>query len=107
MRAALHQALPAGDSSITAVTRQLAVSSRTPQRQLHQEGTTCQAVLASTREDLARHYLRRGSLRTGEIACLPGYDDASSFYRAFRNWTGTTPETLRAATASRPPGKHP
>ncbi len=100
VRAALRETLPAGDSSITAVTRQLAISSRTLQRQLQEEGTTYQAVLASTREDLARHYLRRGNLRTGEIAYLLGYDDTNSFYRAFRSWTGTTPETLRAAAAS-------
>lgn len=100
VRAALHETLPAGDSSMTAVTRRLAVSSRTLQRQLRQEGTTYQAVLASTREDLARHYLRRGNLRTGEIAYLLGYDDANSFYRAFRSWTGTTPEALRSAIAS-------
>jgi hypothetical protein len=31
---------------------------------------------------------------------LLGYDDTNSFYRAFRHWTGTTPETLRAAAAS-------
>jgi AraC-like DNA-binding protein len=100
VRAALHETLPAGDSSITAVTKQLATSPRTLQRQLHEEGTTYQTVLASTREDLARYYLRRGSLRTGEIAYLLGYDDTNSFYRAFRSWTGTTPETLRAVTAS-------
>jgi AraC-like DNA-binding protein len=100
VRVTLHETLPAGDSSMTAVTTRLAVSPRTLQRQLHEEGTTYQAILASTREDLARHYLRRGSLRTGEIAYLLGYDDTNSFYRAFRNWTGTTPEALRAATAS-------
>ena len=100
VRAALHETLPAGDSSMTAVTTRLAVSSRTLQRQLREEGTTYQAVLASTREDLAKHYLRRGNLRTGEIAYLLGYDDTNSFYRAFRSWTGTTPDTLRAAVAS-------
>ena len=100
VRAALHETLPAGDSSMTAVTRRLAVSPRTLQRQLREEGTTYQTVLASTREDLARHYLRRGGLRTGEIAYLLGYDDTNSFYRAFRSWTGTTPEALRTAIAS-------
>jgi AraC-like DNA-binding protein len=100
VRAALHETLPAGDSSITAVTKRLAVSSRTLQRKLREEGTTYQAVLASTREDLARHYLRLGNLRTGEIAYLLGYDDTNSFYRAFRIWTGTTPESLRTAIAS-------
>jgi AraC-like DNA-binding protein len=100
VRAALHETLPAGDPSMTAVTKRLAVSSRTLQRQLRGEGTTYQAVLAGTRQDLARHYLREGSLRIGEIAYLLGYDDTNSFYRAFRAWTGTTPDTLRAAVAS-------
>ena len=44
------------------VTRQLAISSRTLQRQLREEGTTCQAVLASAREDLARYYHNRAEL---------------------------------------------
>lgn len=96
VRAALHETLPAGDPSMTAVTTHLAVSSRTLQRQLRLEGTTFQAVLASTREDLARHYLSHGAMRAAEIAYLLGYDDTNSFYRAFRSWTGTTPETLRA-----------
>ncbi|GIF78531.1 AraC family transcriptional regulator [Asanoa siamensis] len=100
VRAALHETLPAGDSSMTAVSKRLAVSSRTLQRQLREESTTYQAVLANTREDLARHYLRRGNLRTPEIAFLLGYDDTNSFYRAFRTWTGTTPDALRAAITS-------
>ncbi len=100
VRAALHESLPAGDPSITAVTQRLAISSRTLQRQLHQEGTTFKAVLTRTREQLARHYLSRSTLRTAEIAYLLGYDDANSFYRAFRTWTGTTPEALRAASTN-------
>jgi AraC-like DNA-binding protein len=100
VRAALRETLPAGDSSMTAVSHKLAVSSRTLQRQLHGEGTTYQAVLAGTRKDLARYYLQRGNLRTSEIAYLLGYDDTNSFYRAFRTWTGTTPETVKAAVAS-------
>jgi AraC-like DNA-binding protein len=98
--AALRETLPAGQSSITAVTKKLGVSSRTLQRQLHDEGTTYQAVLSSTRAELAREYLGRGSLRTSEIAYLLGYDDSNSFYRAFRTWTGTTPEGFKSAVAS-------
>jgi AraC-like DNA-binding protein len=97
VRAALHETLPAGDTSITAVTRQLAVSSRTLQRRLHLEGTTFQEVLTSTRESLARHYLGRSSMRAAEIAYLLGYEDTNSFYRAFKTWTGTTPDAIRAA----------
>ncbi|MGW4958804.1 AraC family transcriptional regulator ligand-binding domain-containing protein [Nonomuraea sp. NPDC004186] len=100
VRAALHETLPAGGASMTEVTRHLAVSARTLQRQLQLEGTTFQEVLASTREDLARHYLSHSAMRTAEIAYLLGYDDSNSFYRAFRTWTGTTPDTLRATAAT-------
>lgn len=96
VRAALNETLPAGDPSIGAVTSQLATSARTLQRQLSQEGTSFQAILASTRERLARHYLTRDELRTSEIAFLLGYDDANSFYRAFKSWTGTTPDAVRS-----------
>ncbi|MFF0341686.1 AraC family transcriptional regulator ligand-binding domain-containing protein [Kribbella sp. NPDC004875] len=98
VRAALSETLPAGNASISAVTRQLAISARTLQRQLSQEGTSYQAILAGTREDLARHYLTNGDLRTSEVAFLLGYDDTNSFYRAFKTWTGTTPDAIRSTT---------
>ena len=60
----------------------------------------CNARVSRVTTGAGRHYLRRGNLRTGEIAYLLGYEDTNSFYRAFRSWTGTTPETLRVAAAS-------
>lgn len=101
VRAALHETLPAGGSSMTAVTRHLAVSNRTLQRQLKLEGTSFQEILATTRENLARHYLGNSTMRIAEIAYLLGYDDTNSFYRAFRTWTGTTPDALRTAAVAR------
>lgn len=96
VRAALHETLPAGDPSIKAVAVHLAISARTLQRQLGQERTTFRKVLTSTRADLAHHYLLRQDLRVTEVAFLLGYGDTTSFYRAFRSWTGTTPESLKS-----------
>lgn len=96
VRAALIELLPAGDATMHAVARKLAMSARTLQRHLTTEGTSFQGVLARTRESLARHYLERSRLRAGEIAFLLGYEDPNSFYRAFQAWTGRTPESLRA-----------
>ena len=56
------------------------------QRRLTGEETTFQAILDSTRESLARHYLAKSEMLAGEISCLLGYDDPRSFYRAFRAW---------------------
>ncbi|MFD7310432.1 AraC family transcriptional regulator ligand-binding domain-containing protein [Promicromonospora sp. NPDC059942] len=98
VRAALRDTLPAGDASIGAVTSRLATSPRTLQRQLRKEGTTFQGVLTATREELARHYLDVEGLRTTEVAYLLGYGDTTSFYRAFRAWTGVTPQSARRGT---------
>lgn len=96
VQAALHETLPAGDSSIQAVARHLNLSPRTLQRQLQSAGTSYQDLLANTRQALARQYLDRGDLRSADIAYLLGYDDTNSFYRAFRSWTGRTPKQVRA-----------
>jgi AraC-like DNA-binding protein len=51
--------------------------------------------LNSTREGLARHYLVNSQISSAEISFLIGFDDPSSFIRAFHIWTGETPENFR------------
>lgn len=97
VHAALLELLPAGDASMNAVCKRLGTSARTLQRRLGDEGETFQGILARTREALARHYLKRPELTATEISFLLGYDDPSSFFRAFSAWTGKTPEEARAA----------
>lgn len=97
VRAALLELLPAGGGTTLGVARSLGASPRTLQRRLADEDTTFQDVLASTREELARHYLTTSDLPLAEIAFLLGYDDPSSFFRAFQRWTGQTPSRLREA----------
>jgi AraC-like DNA-binding protein len=98
VRSALIELLPAGQASIEAVAHKLAISPRTLQRRLNDEQTTFQGMLNQIREALARHYLGRSDLPASEIAFLLGYEDPNSFYRAFRDWTGQTPERVRMAT---------
>ncbi|MEM1177140.1 MAG: AraC family transcriptional regulator [Acidobacteriota bacterium] len=97
VRASLLELLPSGEATLGAVARKLAVSTRTLQRRLQSEGEHFQAVLDGTREDLARHYLTRSSLSGAEISFLLGYEEPSSFFRAFQGWTGETPQALRSA----------
>lgn len=96
VRAALIELLPAGDDSIEAVARRLCVSVRTLQRHLQAEEVSFQSILMETREKLAVHYLRQGTITTSEIAFLLGYKDVTSFNRAFRSWTGMSPKEARA-----------
>ncbi|MHA3019342.1 helix-turn-helix domain-containing protein [Mycobacterium sp. BMJ-28] len=39
-----------------------------------------------------------GDISVAQIALLLGYKDTSSFYRAYRGWTGTTPDATRLGT---------
>ncbi len=98
VRASLLERLPTGAGSMGAVAHDLALSTRTLQRRLRDEGTTFQGVLNYTRESLALHYLAESDMPAGEIAFLLGYEDTRSFYRAFRAWTGKTPELARGAS---------
>ncbi len=95
VHAALLELLPAGRASVASVAAELAVGTRTLQAQLRADGTTYQVVLDQTREQLARHYLDQPDLSDTDIAFLLGYDEPSSFYRAFRMWTGQTPRSTR------------
>ncbi|MCB0168123.1 MAG: AraC family transcriptional regulator ligand-binding domain-containing protein [Anaerolineae bacterium] len=96
VRACLLEILASGHYSVTYVASKLAISNRTLQRRLSDEGTTFQNVLDELREELARHYLFTTDYTSAEISFLLGYEEPNSFFRAFRAWTGQTPEIVRA-----------
>ncbi|MGY5804451.1 AraC family transcriptional regulator ligand-binding domain-containing protein [Rhizobium sp. LEGMi12c] len=95
VRSALLEALPAGDVSMQSIGKRLGVGTRTLQRRLQQEGSSFQLTLDAVRSSLAEHYLRKTMMSSAEIALLLGFEDANSFVRAFRGWTGTTPQAVR------------
>ncbi len=97
VRSALMEMLPSGQSTMDQIARKLAVSKRTLQRRLNDEGTSYQEALQQTREELAQHYLTQSDLAPGEISFLLGFQDANSFIRAFGHWTGQTPGEYRGS----------
>ncbi|MEM7736275.1 MAG: AraC family transcriptional regulator ligand-binding domain-containing protein, partial [Deinococcota bacterium] len=95
VRACLMEIMASGQYKVGDVASRLAVSPRSLQRHLQNEGSSFQHVLDSLREELARHYLATSDYSSGQIAFLLGYEDPNSFFRAFRVWTGQTPEVVR------------
>jgi AraC-like DNA-binding protein len=101
---AMAQLLPHGQATLPEVSRRLAITPRTLARRLTTETTTFAGVLDSLRQDLATRYLRDSERSISEIAWLLGYQQTSSFDRAFRRWTGVSPGEARVkfqASASR------
>jgi AraC-like DNA-binding protein len=95
VRACLVEALPGGRGSMADIARKLAVSTRTMQRRLAEEGSSFQEELNELRAELARHYLTRSDYSSAEISFLLGYNDPNSFIRAVHAWTGQTPQMIR------------
>ncbi len=84
---------PTLDLSLDGVARAMHLSPRTLQRQLAAEGTSMRALAEETRRARALTLLERGQ-SIHEVAAILGYT-ASAFHRAFRRWTGQTPEAYR------------
>jgi AraC-like DNA-binding protein len=98
-RRAIQEALPHGTPTGGMIGRQLGMSQRTLQRRLQDEGLRWTDLVADTRMRLAKGYLADERLSVAETAFLLGYQDDTSFFRAFRRWTGQTPTQWRADRA--------
>jgi AraC-like DNA-binding protein len=70
-------------------------SVRTLQRRLGEEGTSFSRLLEAIRHDLALAGISTGMVPDGELAARLGYEQPSSFSRAVRRWTGSSPKGLR------------
>ena len=92
----LKRLLAGARPDIVEVARELGLSDRTLQRRIVDDGSTFRQLLLEARQELAREYLNRSGIDVAEVAYLLGYEDPSSFYRAFRTWEGTTPSRLRS-----------
>ncbi len=77
--------------------RMLNFSPRTYRRRLEQEGHSYQALLDQVRAEHATHYLENTRLPQSTIAYIVGFNDASNFRRAYRKWTGRSPQDVRRA----------
>lgn len=80
--------------------RVLGLSPSTLRRRLAAEGTSWRALKDASRRDVALRYVVDTDLPFAEIAALLGFDEPSTFFRAFRRWTGTTPTRYRARETS-------
>lgn len=80
--------------SIEKVAREMAVSVRTLQKRLEEEGVVFSDLLKDIRQQLAQKYLGE-NYTVEQITYLLGFSEPSVFRKAFKKWVGVTPKEYR------------
>ncbi len=93
--------LPSGNCSIERCARKFGTSVRTLQTNLGDHGLRFSDILEKQRIELVKVYLEQGELSLDDVAALLGYSEQSSFGRAFKRWTGSTPQRYRQILTTR------
>ncbi len=78
-----------------AVAASMHISGRVLRRRLQEEGRSFRQIVQQVREELARQYLTKADLTVEEVSTLLGYSEAPAFSRAFKSWTGKSPDRFR------------
>jgi AraC-like DNA-binding protein len=99
IRTRLPEALQSQRFSADAIAAELGLSRRTLHRHLAAENITFQELLDLHRQEQAVQMLQSGAYAMSEIAYALGYSEQSSFNRAFRRWTGTSPSAWQRPPA--------
>ena len=80
--------------TINRVAKEMAISVRTLQKRLENEGVVFSDLLKEIREKLAKRYLHE-NYSVEQITYLLGFSEPSVFRKAFKKWSGVTPRQYR------------
>jgi AraC-like DNA-binding protein len=76
---------------VDTVAENLNLTAATLRRRLRREGSSYQQLKDDMRRDTAIYHLSRGTLSMDQVAESVGFSEPTSFFRAFKRWTGVTP----------------
>lgn len=103
VKVVLKRKLASGRPELPEIAQELGISERTLQRRVTDEGKNFRELLIEARQELGRRLLADPSAEINEVAYLLGFQDTSSFHRAFRDWEGVTPNRWRELNAAENP----
>lgn len=75
----------------SAIAKTLQMTTATMRRRLRSEGSSYRQLKDDMRRDTAIYHLSRGTISIDNVAELVGFSEPTSFFRAFKRWTGVTP----------------
>lgn len=95
IRQYITEVLPDKVPELSDVAQHLGMSTRQLQRHFQKADTNLTSLLNDVRRSLAIAYLSQTDLKIAYIASVLGYSEQSAFQRAFKRWTGSTPQSFR------------
>ncbi|MCJ1882377.1 AraC family transcriptional regulator [Pseudomonas nitroreducens] len=95
VRQSIVRQLPSGEVQQGLVAEELGMSTRNLHRHLLRHATSFTQLLEETRRELAFAHLRQPHCSVNEVCYRLGFNEPSSFNRAFRRWTGQSPGQWR------------
>lgn len=95
VRILIRRRMASGKPDIAEIATDLGLSERTLQRRITEEGANYRGLLDEVRRNMGQQLLANTGNGIDEVAFLLGFQDTSSFYRAFRAWEGVTPAQWR------------
>ena len=81
------------------IAKTLNLTTATLRRSLRAEGSSYQQLKDDIRRDTAIYHLGRGKISMDQVAESVGFSEPTSFFRAFKRWTGVTPRAYMSKTA--------
>lgn len=98
LTASVRQALPVPTQAEVAATLRMALS--TFRRRLTEQGTSFREIREACLLESSYALLDQEAYSVERVAQRLGYRDAETFRRAFKRWTGTSPQAYRISNAS-------
>lgn len=95
VRRIVGEILEEGQPELSTVAERLGVSARSLRSQLAEADTNFNQVLTDYRCGLAKKLLSKTDESIADVVYLTGFSEPSTFYRAFKRWTGVTPVEYR------------
>jgi AraC-like DNA-binding protein len=81
------------------IAKTLNLTTATLRRRLRAEGSSYQQMKDDIRRDTAIYHLGRGNISMDQVAEFVGFSEPTSFFRAFKRWTGVTPRAYISKAA--------
>jgi AraC-like DNA-binding protein len=95
MHSVVEALVRVGSAALSTAAEATQMSERSLQRRLAESGLSFGRIVENVRFESARRLLRDPTVKIVSVSAELGYTDSANFTRAFRRWSGVSPQAYR------------